>query len=181
MFRTKLFEVPSLSSRPQSYPSFGMGTMRVDSSSGVEQFFLALAKMRVLRVYARWVEGGNPFSYSGVGSVRVFEESPGVWAVEERGDGSSSQDSGLSMSFYNLVRWSVSAKGGLQIEKRRPGGESVVLRLETAGDGLWTSQHPHQCVDDSYSASAEYRGDCIVLHWKIVGPHKSQSVDFEYS
>jgi hypothetical protein len=36
-------------------------------------------------------------------------------------------------------------------------------------------------VDDSYSASAEYRGDCIVLNWKIAGPHKSQLIDFEYS
>jgi hypothetical protein len=155
--------------------------MRVGSSPTVEQFFSALAKMRVLRVFASWKEDGAPCSYSGSGTVRVVEESPGVWVVEERGEGRSSQDSGLPMSFYNLVRWSVAAKGGLQIEKRRPGGEIVVLRLESFGDGRWASQHPHQCVDDSYSASAEYRGDCIVLNWKIAGPHKSQLIDFEYS
>ncbi len=137
--------------------------------------------MRSLRFHAR-TEVATGWDGAGTGAVPVSDPAPGrIIIFEGTGTWQPGDPGRRSTGFRNAFRWSAVEKA-LRLEHLRFGVEKPVLLFDMGPttDGAWREISPHQCREDSYTASLSIEGEMIEIAWTVMGPQKQESISYIY-
>lgn len=121
--------------------------------------------------------------WEGVGRGAVTVESlaeGGALMFRERGQFESSP--GRTSTFTNVYRWSRLAGEQLRLEHLRFGPDHPVFLFDLAqrSPTQWASVEPHLCQHDCYSAELTLGEGELLLHWRVRGPAKDESIEYAY-
>ena len=121
--------------------------------------------------------------YEGLGVVEAIAEDSETIRFEETGMGRFLASKLPAMQFRNAIRWTQSGAESIKIEHLRNGSKSPtpLVELQYCGENGWASIFPHICGQDSYTAFVRLEGSRLCLQWHVVGPTKSQRIEFRYS
>lgn len=117
----------------------------------------------------------------GTGAVAMSEPATGVVVFDEAGSWQPSAAGQSAVGFKNVFRWSAIGEA-LRLEHLRFGVEHPVLLFDMAPskDRVWREISPHRCGEDCYTASLGVESGQLVVAWSIVGPHKRESIRYNY-
>lgn len=143
------------------------------------QLLNCLRRVGDLRFSAR-TAGQTGWNGDGFGTVAVESPSPEVVIFRESGEWRPAGANPLR--FSNVYRWSLVGPLSLRLEHLRfgPGKPVHLFELAPESESAWASVCPHECRDDCYSARLQLQADGIVLRWSIVGPRKSEDIEYAY-
>lgn len=137
-----------------------------------------LRSIRTLR-FAAASELDTGWNGVGEGAVAVSEPSEGVLVFDEAGTWRPPDRAALR--FINVFRWTALGDS-LRLEHLRFGPHRPVLLFEMAShdDGTWRDVSPHLCDQDCYSATLAFAEQRLIVAWSVRGPHKRETIRYEY-
>lgn len=126
-------------------------------------------------------ESGTGWDGTGKGSVSLSEPAQGVVVFKESGSWQPSASDLPAIRFNNIFRWS-SIGEVLRLEHLRLGPDNPVLLFDLAPEksGVWQAISPHQCREDSYTASLRVIEGQLLVAWYVVGPTKMEAINYTY-
>lgn len=106
-------------------------------------------------------------------SIVVFQEK-GFWFENQLPD----------TAFSNSFRWSLDTNASLiTLEHLRYGDAQPVFlfHFSVAKPSLLESVDAHLCGDDTYLGNIVWSPHSIDFHWRIIGPHKNNHLNYHYT
>lgn len=137
-----------------------------------------LRKIRSLRFEAA-SEVGSGWQGEGAGVVTVTEPAAGVVLFSEKGTWKPSAAKRSEIGFTNVYRWTAVGEL-LRLEHLRFGPSAPVFDMTRGAEGVWREVSPHQCSEDSYTASLHQEDGRLLLAWQVNGPQKKESIHYTY-
>lgn len=118
----------------------------------------------------------------GQGEVVAQKKEEGVITFFEKGKwtGVHSKE---QVAYTNLFRWSLNPSSGeitlghLRFGTKHP---VILLTLAQVEKHLYKSLHPHECKEDTYTASVLFDDHFVHLHWRVIGPKKNEHLAIVY-
>lgn len=147
----------------------------------VHQLLDRLAALTSVDVEARWLDAEGCTSVNrGHGQVTVRRDPEDAVTVLEEGRWEAV--GGQPLRFRGAYRWRA---GGdrISVAHVRQGEDRAVplLDLVPVGEGVWVSETPHLCGEDSYHARLRVASDGLVLKWVVRGPAKAYTLLLRYA
>jgi hypothetical protein len=122
--------------------------------------------------------------WDGGGSGLVSIESNEAGTVIFREAGVFTPAHGRPLDFRNIYRWTLHGTDAVRLDHLRRGQDQPVhlfdLSVSAGQESTWASREPHRCAADRYSARCEIGDGIIELHWRIIGPRKNETIDYQY-
>lgn len=122
------------------------------------------------------------WSGKGQGEVILTQEGAGTLIFQERGHWHGKE--GAEVTFSNVFRWTLDqAAGVISLEHLRRGPEHPVFlfHLAPSSKRSLSSVDSHLCGGDSYFGQICLDIYGLRLHWRVIGPHKNEEIDYYYS